>query len=43
MIDRDLDEMYGIETRILNQAIKRNKKCFPLDFIFQLIAVELSD
>ncbi|KIO75761.1 DNA-binding protein [Pedobacter lusitanus] len=43
MIDRDLAEMYGVETRILNQAIKRNEKRFPPDFMFQLSAVELSD
>jgi len=43
MIDRDLAEMYGVETRILNQAIKRNEKRFPVDFMFQLTAVELSD
>lgn len=29
MIDRDLAEMYGVETRILNQAVKRNIKRFP--------------
>ncbi|MBB5647907.1 ORF6N domain-containing protein [Pedobacter cryoconitis] len=43
MIDRDLAEMYGVETRVLNQAIKRNEKRFPADFMFQLSAVELSD
>lgn len=36
MIDRDLDEMYGVETRILNQAVKRNIERFPDDFMFQL-------
>lgn len=43
MIDRDLAEMYGVETRVLNQAIKRNEKRFPADFMFQLSAVELSE
>lgn len=36
MLDRDLAEMYGVETRILNQAVKRNAKRFPEDFMFQL-------
>ena len=41
MIDRDLAEMYGVETQILNQAVKRNEKRFPGDFMFQLTAKEL--
>ena len=36
MLDRDLAELYGVETRVLNQAIKRNIKRFPPDFMFQL-------
>lgn len=36
MIDRHLAEMYGVETRILNQAVKRNIKRFPAEFMFQL-------
>ncbi len=36
MLDRDLAEMYGVETRVLNQAVRRNKDRFPKDFIFQL-------
>lgn len=36
IIDSDLAEMYGVETRVLNQAIKRNLKRFPIDFMFQL-------
>lgn len=36
MLDRDLAEMYGVETRILNQAVKRNIERFPKDFMFQL-------
>jgi hypothetical protein len=43
MIDRDLAEMYGIETRLLNQAVKRNEKRFPEDFMFQLTIQELED
>jgi hypothetical protein len=43
MIDRDLAEMYGIETRVLNQAVKRNKGRFPDDFMFQLTMQELED
>ena len=36
MIDRDLAELYNVETKKLNQAVKRNKKRFPEDFMFQL-------
>ncbi|MDR3652360.1 MAG: ORF6N domain-containing protein [Paludibacter sp.] len=36
MLDRDLAEMYGVETRALNQAVKRNINRFPNDFMFQL-------
>jgi len=36
MIDRDLAELYEVETRILMQAIKRNIERFPDDFMFQL-------
>jgi len=36
MIDRDLAELYGVETKILNQAVKRNIRRFPVDFMFQL-------
>lgn len=36
MIDRDLAELYGVETRVLNQAVRRNIKRFPEDFMFQL-------
>jgi hypothetical protein len=40
MLDRDLAELYGVETRILNQAVKRNLKRFPEDFMFQLTSEE---
>jgi hypothetical protein len=36
MIDRDLAELYAVPTRVLNQAVKRNLKRFPEDFMFQL-------
>lgn len=36
MLDRDLAEMYGVETGVLNQAVKRNISRFPEDFMFQL-------
>jgi len=36
ILDFDLAYMYGVETRILNQAVKRNIKRFPSDFMFQL-------
>ena len=40
MIDRDLAEIYGVETRALNQAVKRNSERFPSDFMFQLTDLE---
>lgn len=36
MLDRDLAELYGVETKVLNQAVKRNIERFPEDFMFQL-------
>ena len=36
MLDRDLAMIYGVETKVLNQAVKRNIYRFPPDFIFQL-------
>jgi hypothetical protein len=36
LLDSDLAEMYQVETRVLNQAVKRNLDRFPLDFMFQL-------
>jgi ORF6N domain len=36
MLDFDLAELYDVETRVLNQAVKRNIDIFPLDFMFQL-------
>ena len=40
MLDSDLAELYGVETRTLNQAVKRNTRRFPEDFMFQLTAEE---
>ena len=40
MLDRDLAEMYGVQTKALNQAVKRNIDRFPEDFMFQLISEE---
>src|SRR5439155_13948755 len=43
MLDRDLAAMYGVETRALVQAVKRNLRRFPADFMFQLSAAELRE
>jgi len=42
MLDRDLAELYGVETRILNQAVKRNKDRFPDDFCFLMNNTEVT-
>jgi len=34
MLDRDLAKLYNVETKVLNQAVKRNLKRFPNDFMF---------
>jgi hypothetical protein len=36
MLDKDLARLYGVETRIINQQVKRNQDRFPADFMFQL-------
>ena len=41
IVDRDLANLYGVETRVLNQAVKRNIKRFPKDFMFQMTNEEL--
>ena len=41
MLDRDLAELYGVETKVLNQAVKRNKERFPEEFCFQLTKEEV--
>jgi len=43
MIDRDLAELYGVETRVLNQAVMRNIKRFPEDFMFRMTKEEMSE
>ena len=40
MLDSDLAELYGVETRVLNQSVKRNLERFPEDFMFQLTESE---
>ena len=43
MIDRDLAELYGVETKQLKRAVKRNIDRFPIDFMFEMTAEELSN
>ena len=43
MLDRDLAELYGVETKVFNQAVKRNEDRFPSDFRFQLTAIEKNE
>lgn len=43
MIDRDLAVLYGVETRILNQSVRRNINRFPEDFMFQLTIEEMKN
>ena len=43
MIDRDLAELYGIETKRLNEAVKRNIERFPADFMFSLNEMEKNE
>ncbi len=40
MLDRDLSELYGVETRVLKQAVRRNAKRFPSDFMFEMTKEE---
>ncbi|MEI7851880.1 MAG: ORF6N domain-containing protein [Kiritimatiellales bacterium] len=41
MLDRDLAGLYGVETRVLNQAVKRNAERFPSDFMLELTREEI--
>ncbi|MEK6580978.1 MAG: ORF6N domain-containing protein [Nitrospirota bacterium] len=41
MLDRDLAELYEVETRVLNQAVQRNIERFPEDFMFSLSREEI--
>jgi hypothetical protein len=43
MLDSDLAKLYQVETKVLNQAVKRNLKRFPPDFMFQLDSKEFTD
>ena len=43
MLDRDLSELYGVETRTLNQKVKRNKRRFPSDFMFQMTKEDIEE
>jgi ORF6N domain len=43
MLDRDLAELYGVETKVLKQAVKRNIDRFPEDFMFELTKSELEN
>jgi hypothetical protein len=42
MLDRDLSILYGVKTRVLNQAVKRNAARFPSDFMFALTSEEIA-
>lgn len=41
MLDADLAKLYGVETKVLLQAVKRNSDRFPVDFMFQLTNQEV--
>jgi len=43
MLDADLAELYGVTTKRLNEQVKRNRKRFPSDFMFQLTAQEKAE
>ncbi len=43
MIDSDLAELYGIETKVLNQSVKRNIERFPESFRFQISEYDLNE
>lgn len=43
MLDKDLAVLYGVETKMLNRAVKRNIERFPDDFMFQLSKEEYAE
>jgi hypothetical protein len=43
MLDRDLSELYGVETKVLKQAIRRNIDRFPTDFMFEMTKSEFEN
>ena len=42
ILDTDLAVIYGVETKVLNQAVKRNMERFPADFVFRLTPQEVT-
>ena len=43
LLDSDLATLYGVETRRLNEQVRRNRRRFPADFIFRLTRKELDN
>lgn len=43
ILDRDLAQLYGVETRVLNQSVSRNRERFPPDFMFELSREEIKE
>ena len=43
MLDRDLASLYGVETKVLKQAVRRNINRFPDDFMFELTREEMEN
>lgn len=43
LLDSDLAELYQVQTKVLNQAVKRNRSRFPEDFMFQLVSLETAE
>jgi hypothetical protein len=43
MLDTDLAELYGVSTKVFNQAVKRNRDRFPEDFMFRLTQEEKAE
>ncbi len=43
LLDFDLAALYGVPTKALNQAVTRNRECFPEDFMFRLSSEEFTD
>jgi hypothetical protein len=43
MLDRDLADLYGIDTKVLKQSVRRNIKHFPLDFMFEMLTDEFHE
>ena len=43
MVDRDLAELYGVNTKVLKQSVRRNLQRFPEDFMFEMTKEELEN